>query len=131
MVEAHLHFHPGDRNSKPVASFNTKTSNILLRITVPKRTGRKRKRGSEDPWQQAPRAPTPGQSLLSDPEDARRLVGCMQDHPDTYRVEPVGAIGQTHRFRRKNEMFNARASLTVQDCLTLSGLRREALSCQR
>ncbi|KAL8922469.1 MAG: hypothetical protein Q9208_005191 [Pyrenodesmia sp. 3 TL-2023] len=100
-VEAHLHFHPGDRNSRPVASFNTKTSNILLRISVPKRTGRKRRRGSEDPWQEASGASTPGKPLLSVPEDARRLVGCMQDHPDTYHIEPIATIAQTHRFRRK------------------------------
>ncbi|KAI4128311.1 MAG: hypothetical protein LQ338_002810 [Usnochroma carphineum] len=98
-IEADLHFHPGDRNSKPVASFNTKTSNILLKITVPKRTGLKRKRGSDDVWQESSQAPPPEQLLLSDPEDARRLVRSLRDNPDRYRIEPVASIAQTHRFR--------------------------------
>src|SRR5271154_4139496 len=39
-----LTFHPEDDASRPILSNNVGTRNVLLRITVPKRTGRKRKR---------------------------------------------------------------------------------------
>ncbi|KAI4087518.1 MAG: hypothetical protein LQ344_006713 [Seirophora lacunosa] len=99
-IEADLYFHPGDRNSKPVASFNTSTSNLLCRVTVPKRTGRKRKRGSDQPWQESSPSPQFERPLLSDPDDVQCLVASMQDNADRYRTELVGSIDQTHRFRR-------------------------------
>ncbi|KAL8725775.1 MAG: hypothetical protein Q9166_007140 [cf. Caloplaca sp. 2 TL-2023] len=100
-IEADLHLHPGDRNSKPIPSFNSNTNNVLLRITVPKRTGRKRKRGSDGEWQDDDSGvPSSQRRLLSDPEDARRLVRSMRGNPDRYNVEPVGSVKQTHRFRR-------------------------------
>ncbi|KAL8682684.1 MAG: hypothetical protein Q9186_001280 [Xanthomendoza sp. 1 TL-2023] len=100
-VEANLHLHPGDRNAKPIASFNSKTNNVLLKITLPKRTGRKRKKGSDDAWQHVPEAHASKTILLSDPLDARHLCQSMQDNPNRYVVEPLGTIKQTHRFRRK------------------------------
>ncbi|POS87149.1 hypothetical protein EPUL_000546 [Erysiphe pulchra] len=39
-----------DKMCVPILSRNTATNNILLKITVPKRTGRKRKRGSQGPY---------------------------------------------------------------------------------
>ncbi|KAI4289200.1 MAG: hypothetical protein L6R35_001540 [Caloplaca aegaea] len=81
-------------------SFNTRTSNLLFRITVPKRTGRKRKRGSDEPWQESWQLPQFERPLLSDPEDAQRLVKSMRDNADRYYTEPVGSVDQTHRFRR-------------------------------
>ncbi|KAL8669705.1 MAG: hypothetical protein Q9168_005716 [Polycauliona sp. 1 TL-2023] len=99
-IEADLHLRPGNRDSKPIASFNSKTNNVLLQITVPKRTGRKRKRGSGGGWEAFAEAPIANVPLLSDPRDARRLARSMRDNPDTYRVEPIGSIRQTHRFRR-------------------------------
>ncbi|KAL8798957.1 MAG: hypothetical protein Q9182_006255 [Xanthomendoza sp. 2 TL-2023] len=100
-VEADLHLHPGERNAKPIASFNSKTSNVLLKITFPKRTGRKRKKGSDDAWQPVPEVHSSKSVLLSDPQDARDLLQNMQDNPNRYVVEPVGMVEQTHRFRRK------------------------------
>ncbi|KAL8767550.1 MAG: hypothetical protein Q9209_005967 [Squamulea sp. 1 TL-2023] len=98
-AEADLRLHPGDRNSKPIASFNSQTNNILLKITVPKQTGRKRKRGSDEEWQHDAEAPVPGVRLLSDPQDTRRLVQSMRDNSDRYEVEPIGSVKQSHRFR--------------------------------
>ncbi|KAL8784496.1 MAG: hypothetical protein Q9213_003933 [Squamulea squamosa] len=98
-AEVDLRLHPGDRNSKPIASFNSQTNNILLKITVPKRTGRKRKRGSDKEWQHNAEASGSGTRLLSDPQDARRLVRSMRDNPNRYEVDPIGAVKQTHRFR--------------------------------
>jgi general transcription factor 3C polypeptide 5 (transcription factor C subunit 1) len=41
---------PDDALAKPVMSNTVKTNNLLLKVTVPKRTGRKRKRGSDGPF---------------------------------------------------------------------------------
>lgn len=68
---------------------------------MPKRTGRKRKRGSDQPWQESSPSPHFERPLLSDPDDAQRLIASMQANADRYRTELVGSIDQTHRFRRK------------------------------
>ncbi|KAL8736624.1 MAG: hypothetical protein Q9181_002301 [Wetmoreana brouardii] len=110
-VEANLFLRPGDRFSRPVPSFNTKTSNLCLKVTVPKRTGRKRKRGSEGEWQKAVDIRSAKPRLLSEPQDARRLVRSLRDNIRTYRVQPLGSIGQTHRFRRLPDfVWSAEAS---------------------
>lgn len=101
ILEADLYLRPGNRDSKPIASFNSKTNNVLLKITVPKRTGRKRKRGSDGEWQADAEAPASSARLLSDPRDARRLARSMRDNSDRCQVEPIGSVRQTHRFRRR------------------------------
>ncbi|KAI4179270.1 MAG: hypothetical protein L6R41_007936 [Letrouitia leprolyta] len=100
-IEADFYLHPGNPNSRPIPSFNTKTTNVLLKVTVPKRTGRKRKRGSEDAFLELPKAPSSRPSLLSDPNDAKFLFQSLQDNSDRYVVEAVGPVQQTHRFRRE------------------------------
>lgn len=80
--------------------------NVLFKITVPKRTGRKRKRGSNGPWQgevdQPAQATRPGpenlrsESRLDEPKVLRRK---LQDNVDRYRAEAVGVIKHTHRYR--------------------------------
>ena len=71
--------------SKPLRSANVGTNNVLLRVTVPKRTGLKRRRCADD----------------SDNEgaDARVSGERAAPMPDRYQVEAVGTIKQTHRFR--------------------------------
>lgn len=99
-IEADFYLHPGDRISKPISSFNTKTTNVLLKITVPRRTGRKRKRGSEGEFLAFPQASSSSPPLLSDPNDAKVLFQSLQDKTDRYVVEAVGLVQHTHRFRR-------------------------------
>ncbi len=77
------------------------TSNIVIQITLPKRTGRKRKRGSDDPF------------LESEQYDARSLVASrsqtllrtLRDNPTTYQVEPIGFNDEIHRFRSISRMY--------------------------
>ena len=78
--------------------------NVVLKVTVPKRTGRKRKRGSDDPFEGEMVAPFAGvpkdnvcsKSRLDNPRVVRRK---LQDNVDKYRVEPVGLVKGIHRFR--------------------------------
>jgi len=87
-----LNFHPGDPAARPLLSINATTNNILLKITVPKRTGRKRKRGSADPF-------TYDSKHASPREDARYLLRSLKDNPTTYDLEPIATIPSTHLWR--------------------------------
>lgn len=85
-------------------SHNARSNNVVLKVTVPKRTGRKRKRGSDEPWQgdvelldlNHQRAPVCSVARLDDPKILRRK---LEDNVDKYQVEAVGTIRHTHRFR--------------------------------
>lgn len=88
-------------------SHSATSHNVVLKVTVPKRTGRKRKRGTDGPWEgevemtHAPRSRSPreqicSKSRLDNPKVLRRK---MQDNVDNYDVEAVGVIKHTHRFR--------------------------------
>ena len=98
----------------PLLSNNTPSSNVLLKITVPKRTGRKRKRGSDEAYIIDPGTATQedahasidngkstsllSHSRLDNPKD---LLRSLKDNVGKYHIEPVGSIDQTHRYRGK------------------------------
>jgi general transcription factor 3C polypeptide 5 (transcription factor C subunit 1) len=93
----------------PILSHNSPTNNVLLQITVPKRTGGKRKRGSDGPFfypSGEDVAPMAG-SNISDAalrsqhglDKPSVLFRKLRDNPDTYSIEAVGDIRQTHRYR--------------------------------
>ncbi|KAF2140143.1 uncharacterized protein K452DRAFT_273702 [Aplosporella prunicola CBS 121167] len=104
-LEKFLHLHdvhktigaslrPDDAMAKPVMSTFVRTQNLLVKLSLPKRTGRKRKRGSDDPWTADP--------LLADATshtDPSILLRSLRDNPDGYGVELVGHARETHRFR--------------------------------
>lgn len=79
--------------------------NILFKVTVPKRTGRKRKRGTNEPWQGEVEQPVqdadPSATLSSKAglDDAKILRRKLQDNSDRYEAEAVGVIKHTHRYR--------------------------------
>lgn len=99
----------------PILSHNSPTNNILLQFTVPKRTGRKRKRGSDDPFtfpdgeiaKETPEVRGPGllghksSEILSQlgRDNPATLFRKINDNIDTYQVEAVAEIRQTHRYR--------------------------------
>lgn len=93
----------------PILSHNGTTNNVLVQVTVPKRTGRKRKRGSQDPYIESIRSVSSAsqselgsvcniksQSRLDNPAE---LLRTLKDNIDRYDVKVVGHISQTHRFR--------------------------------
>ena len=106
-LSAKLYLKPGDRDFKPIVAFNVRTNDIVLRISVPKRTGRKRKRGSDDAFTE------PVQDELDTDEQARssslaikqpvrkasRLLRSLRDNEKKYDVSIAGRIEETYRFR--------------------------------
>lgn len=95
---ANLVLRPEDAMARSVQSTRIQSNNVLLKVTVPKRTGRKRKRGSNEPFADAP------DSEASEPprrRTAKDLLRSMSDNPSKYQIEPVGRVERTHVFRGK------------------------------
>jgi general transcription factor 3C polypeptide 5 (transcription factor C subunit 1) len=97
----------------PLLSHNAATNNILLQITVPKRTGRKRKRGSQDAYHEVvnDQSAANERSSSSQPDglcshsrrpNPKELLRTLRDNVDKYKVEAVARIDYTHRFRGMN-----------------------------
>ncbi|KAL1886057.1 tau 95 subunit of transcription factor TFIIIC [Ceratocystis pirilliformis] len=101
-----LYLNPDSPYIPPVLSHNASTHNVLLKVTVPKRTGRKRRRGADGPFEDAGQAvednlpETTGNNRsygrLDHPKTLRRR---LQDNAGSYHVEAVGMIRHTHRYR--------------------------------
>lgn len=72
------------------------TENVLLQVTVPKRTGRKRKRGSSEAFTwHGDRHEAEGIAVATPEAQLRSL----QDNADNFAVRAVGVVEETHRFR--------------------------------
>lgn len=82
--------------SRPLLSTSSASNNILLKVTVPKRTGRKRKRGSDEPF-----SGVPVTTVNEQPQrrSAKQLLRSLSDNVGKYQVEPVGMVNRTHVFR--------------------------------
>ena len=91
--------------AKPLRSVTVSTNNILLRVTVPKRTGLKRRRGAEGPFYEGIEVGVLEKRAAPVVNDARYLFRSMCDNPKSYQVEAVGTINQTHRFRGTRTLF--------------------------
>ncbi|PGH00579.1 hypothetical protein AJ80_09150 [Polytolypa hystricis UAMH7299] len=90
--------------SRPLSSTSVPSNNVLLKITVPKRTGRKRKRGSSEPYRyedstSATASSTTTTTTPHAPTSARHLLRTLRDNVGTYDIEPVGRVERTHVFR--------------------------------
>ena len=81
--------------SRPLQSTSSQANNILLKVTVPKRTGRKRKRGSDEPFVDT----VPVADFGPQRRKARDVVRSLSDNVGKYQVEPAGLINRTHVFR--------------------------------
>ena len=99
----HLSLRPEDRVAQTIPNALVGSDDLLLKITVPKRTGRKRKRGSDGPWIQDDKHQD---AALS--SDASTVLRSMRDNPAKYAVAPVGKIRGAHRFRGKSRLKGVR-----------------------
>lgn len=86
-----LSFDPSDPSARSLGSLPGTTDRILLRITVPKRIG-KRKRGSDEPF-------VPLQASHAVMRDAKHLLRSMHDNKEKMAVEAIGSIQQSHAWR--------------------------------
>ncbi|ODH12645.1 hypothetical protein ACO22_08059 [Paracoccidioides brasiliensis] len=109
-ASANLFLSPEDGMSRPLSSTCNSANNVLLKITLPRRTGRKRKRGSNEPFTRhdnaamsataggvdkpSSSAPPPSRAL-----SARDLLRRLQDNVGKYEVEAVGRVERMHVFR--------------------------------
>lgn len=85
---------PHDPFAKRIVSTGLETRNVLVKVTVPKRTGRKRKRGTDDPFVESD-----GPSSRNESVTAQDLLQRLKDTEGRYRIEAVGTVNETHRFR--------------------------------
>ncbi|OAA41656.1 Transcription factor IIIC, subunit 5 [Metarhizium rileyi] len=107
-----LYLNPESPFCRPIMSHNAASHNVVLKVTVPKRTGRRRKKGSNGPWQgdmslsdaHNPAIKEEVQSIarLDEPKVLRRK---LQDNVAGYQVEAVGIIKHTHRFRALADFY--------------------------
>ncbi|EAW24377.1 transcription factor TFIIIC subunit TFC1 [Aspergillus fischeri NRRL 181] len=95
-TRAKLFLRPEDAMSRPLQSTSSASNNILLKVTVPKRTGRKRKKGSDEPF-----SGVPVTTVHEQPQrrSAKQLLRSLSDNVGKYKVEPVGMVNRTHVFR--------------------------------
>ncbi|KIW07341.1 hypothetical protein, variant 2 [Verruconis gallopava] len=89
--------------AKTIYSKKIDVNHLLLKVTVPKRTGRRRKIGSNVPFhdQGAHQNATMNDHIAPshDSADARALLHALRDNKDKSFVQVMGKIDQTHRFR--------------------------------
>lgn len=98
---------PDDPFAKRLLSTAVTTNNILLKVTVPKRTGRKRKRGTSGPFLSKEGVePEPSGSPNSHNKqpsktyvNASTIFRSLQDNASTYKASIAGLVDETHRFR--------------------------------
>ena len=119
---------------RPLTSHNARTHNVILKVTVPKRTGRKRKRDSDGPFEGRVHEADGAEIASHAPEDVRSRERLDQpkvlrrkliDNVDKYTIEPVGVVTNTHRYRGQNLNHNVAqvqdlTSVTMQDLPTSS-----------
>ena len=86
---------PDDPFAKRLTSAGVPTRNVLIKVTVPKRTGRKRKRGSDEPFSSPEQPETQQLTSVTGPQ----LLDRLRDNEGKYQIEPVGILRETHRFR--------------------------------
>ena len=100
---------PDDPFAKRLLSTPVRTNNLLLKVTVPRRTGRKRKRGTSGPFLAEDETGSNGSQALF---DAPTIHRSLQDNVSTYKVAIAGVVDETHRFRSKLCQVDHHQSLT-------------------
>ncbi|KAF2090691.1 hypothetical protein K490DRAFT_7768, partial [Saccharata proteae CBS 121410] len=88
-----LSLRPEDRMAKPIMSRFVQQDNLVLKVTVPKRTGRRRRKGTDGPWEDAP------VSQDAHHTDPKIMLRSLRDNPHVYSIQPIGHAGEYHRFR--------------------------------
>lgn len=101
-----LSFRPQDPTSKTIIANRKLANNVLLKISVPRRTGRKRKRGSDDPWTEDLTGPAPK-------KDATYLVNSMADNVGSYKVTALSTIPSMHMWRSMPDFVYSTSNIKI------------------
>lgn len=106
---------PDDILAKPMPSKQVQVNQLVLKVSAPKRTGRKRKRGSNGPF--IPEAEFANSAAkdtaLPSTLDTKSVFRSLHDNPDRYTVEVVGHLKDTHRFRSMPDYQYATSTNTL------------------
>ncbi|KAM3464395.1 hypothetical protein NHJ6243_002451 [Beauveria neobassiana] len=98
-----LYLNPESPFCNPIMSHNAASHNVVLKIILPKRTGRKRKRGSSTTWEGDEEICDADQAnpvcSIARQDEPKVLKRKLQDNVGRYKVDAVGVINHTHRFR--------------------------------
>lgn len=105
-----LYLRPNDMTGGAILSQNVATDNVVLKLNVPRRTGRKRRKGTQGPFMTpAELGEVESHVPHSDPvfqvtsyarlDNIDKLRRTLQDNINNYKVEVAGTIEQTHRYR--------------------------------
>ncbi|CAK7265304.1 tau 95 subunit of transcription factor TFIIIC [Sporothrix epigloea] len=97
-----------DPMSGMLSSHSAATHNVVLAVHLPKRTGRRRRRGTNGPWEPVPAAAgsaatgastkhLAGDSMAG--RDAAQLRHKLQETAGQYRTEVLGIVKHSHRYR--------------------------------
>lgn len=104
-----LSFRPQDPSSRTILANKKHANNVLLEISVPRRTGRKRKRGSNEPWIEDLTAELPK-------KDCTYLVEAMRDNEDSYTVSAISGISTIHMWRNMPDfVYSTSQAKVLQD----------------
>lgn len=107
-----MNLRPEDAMSRPLQSTGSQTNNVLLKVTVPRWTGRRRKRGTEEPFKEAHH---PSEDDVCPRRSARDLRRSLEDNVGRYRAEPVGMVNRTHVFRGIHLYISTRLNIYLLD----------------
>jgi general transcription factor 3C polypeptide 5 (transcription factor C subunit 1) len=89
-----LYFRPDNPTVRPLTSHNAATHNVIVKVTVPKRTGRKRKRGTDAPFEYHGTSPAKKSPVEVDvPHEVAAQENSVQENPVQDDLgQPDGAI---------------------------------------
>ncbi|EGX89642.1 RNA polymerase III transcription factor subunit, putative [Cordyceps militaris CM01] len=98
-----LYLNPESPFCNPIMSHNSASHNVVLKITVPKRTGRRRKRGSAGPWEGDQEIRDVDQESyvcsIARQDEPKVLKRKLKDNVGRYKVDAIGVVRHTHKFR--------------------------------
>ena len=92
-----MSFRPDDPRARCVDSKAVATKSVAIKISAPKWTGRKRKRGSDKPFEHHESLHHANGAVRDSVRPNTWRV--LRDNPSNFSVNAVGHITQTHRFR--------------------------------
>ncbi|KAE9984717.1 hypothetical protein EG328_008334 [Venturia inaequalis] len=90
-------FRPEDVLSKTIMAQKVTVNQIILKVTVPKRTGRRRRRGTTGPF--LDESQMNGALQNQQESDADKIHQTLVDSPEKFTVQAVGQSSENHRFR--------------------------------